>query len=125
MRTNQRRRNIKPGIILVGMGCLLMLNRPVQGQDSVRCGQWLSVNLHYGFIMPAYNSSMTYLIKAHVPGIEADYLYKPSGDKPWERDYHYAEKGIAFLCMAWQPYRTGKYDGRISLFKLSPAAQLP
>ncbi len=66
-------------------------------QDSVRCGSWISANIHYGFIMPAYSNSMLYLIRAHVPAIEVDYLYKPCGSEPWETDYHLAETGVAFF----------------------------
>ena len=68
-----------------------------KGQDSIRTGSWLSVNVHYGFILPVYTQDMAILLTGHCPGFEADYLNKPSGDQPWQLDYHYAETGVAFF----------------------------
>lgn len=98
--------------IVIGISCLLLLKCPVQAQDSVRCGRWISINLHYGFIPPAYNSSMAYLIKAHVPGIEADYLFKPLGNRPWQRNFHYPETGVAvFYAWLGNPAELGNMMG--------------
>jgi hypothetical protein len=70
------------------------------GQDSIRTGSWLSVNVHYGIILPVYTQGMDVLIKAHVPALEGDYLFKPSGSQPWQQTYHGAETGVAFF-YAW------------------------
>ncbi len=70
------------------------------GQDSIRTGSWVSINVHYGFILPVYTSGMDILIKAHVPAIEGDYLFKPDGSQSWEQAYHCAETGVAFF-YAW------------------------
>ncbi|HTA84446.1 MAG TPA: acyloxyacyl hydrolase, partial [Bacteroidia bacterium] len=67
------------------------------GQDSIRSGSWLSATVHYGFILPIYTQDMNVLLTGHCPGIEVDYLNKPSGNQPWQLDYHYAETGLAFF----------------------------
>ncbi len=69
-----------------------------RGQDSVRSGSWLTADIHYGYIMPVYSTAMLYLIRAHVPAAEFDYLYKPYGTRPWETDYHMPETGFALFC---------------------------
>jgi hypothetical protein len=70
------------------------------GQDSLRTGTWLSINAHYGFILPIYTQDMVVLLKGHCPAIEADYFSKPSGSQQWQQDYHYAETGVSFF-YAW------------------------
>jgi len=82
------------------------------GQDSIRTGSWLSVNLHYGIILPVYTEGMNVLIKAHVPGVEGDYLFKPSGSEQWQNTYRCAETGIAFF-YAWlgNPTQVGNEMG--------------
>ena len=103
-------RSIKLYIVFFTAGLLHTL--PVHGQDSVRCGSWLSVNAHYGFVVPLYSNSMDYLIQGHVPAIEIDYLHKPSGNKPWQNNYHCPETGIA-LFHAWlgNPAELGQMTG--------------
>lgn len=93
--------------------CAIFLLRPVHGQDSIRCGTWISANIHYGFIIPASGSSSTeLLIKGHVPAIEIDYLKRTSGVQSWNEAYHYPEKGIAFF-YAWlqNPTQLGNMIG--------------
>ncbi len=41
-------------------------------QDSIRKGNWLTLEEHYGFIMPLYNSSMNILVQGHGPAMELD-----------------------------------------------------
>jgi len=81
-------------------------------QDSIRSGQWVSINAHYGIILPVYTEGMNVLIQGHVPGIEVDYLDKPDGSHPWQKDYHYAETGVAFF-YAWlgNPIQLGNEMG--------------
>jgi len=81
-------------VILVG---LLVPGTRGKAQDSVRCGSWVSVNAHYGFIMPAYKSSTYYLLKGHCPGFEIDYLLKMPSERQWVCTYHYPEIGYAFF----------------------------
>ncbi len=68
-----------------------------KGQDSIRKGSWLSVDLHYGFILPLYTSSMNILIQGHVPAFEVDYINKPACTDNWLSAYHCPETGIAFF----------------------------
>jgi hypothetical protein len=66
-------------------------------QDSIRKGNWLTVEGHYGFIMPLYNSSMNILVQGHVPGMELDYLNKPACENTWLGAYRCPEVGLAFF----------------------------
>ncbi|HWY98380.1 MAG TPA: acyloxyacyl hydrolase [Bacteroidia bacterium] len=86
--------------LLIPLIAFSIFGRQSIGQDSIHTGSWLSVNLHYGIILPVYTEGMNVLIKAHVPAIEGDYLFKPSGNKIWQQDYHCGETGIAFF-YAW------------------------
>lgn len=70
-----------------------------QAQDSTRCGNWLSINGLYGFILPLYSNSMLYLIRAHVPALELEY-YRVTGDREWKQEYRYPEAGIGMF-YAW------------------------
>jgi hypothetical protein len=79
---------------------LLLLRLPAQAQDSVRCGRWITADVHYGFIIPLYSNAMDILIKAHVPAMEFDYVSKPTGDIPWQHAFHCPETGVAFF-YAW------------------------
>ena len=76
---------------------LLAINFFANGQDSIRKGSWLSVDLHYGFILPLYTSSMNILVQGHVPAFEVDYISKPACTDNWLSDYHCPETGIAFF----------------------------
>lgn len=78
----------------------LLLSARAQSQDSARFGSWITADIHYGYIMPVYSNSMLYLIRAHVPAMEFDYLYKPSGTQAWQTNYHLPETGVALFC-AW------------------------
>ncbi len=82
---------------LIGLACLLAVYTRGNPKDSVRCGTWLTANFHYGFIIPAYNSSMLYLLKGHCPGAEFDWLLKSTPDRQWVCTYHYPEMGVAFF----------------------------
>lgn len=73
----------------------------IKAQDSIRTGQWISADFHYGMILPVYTEGMNVLIQGHVPAIEVDYLDKPDGSHPWQIDYHYAETGVAFFMHGW------------------------
>lgn len=85
-------------IVLISIYCLISYKG--KAQDSIRVGNWISLNAHYGFILPVYTEGMNVLIKAHVPGIEGDYLFKPSGSEQWQSDYRCAETGVSFF-YAW------------------------
>lgn len=76
---------------------LLALSSVMKGQDSIRAGLWLTLDLHYGFILPLYTSSMDILIKGHVPAFEVDYVNKPVSQDNWLNAYHCPETGIAFF----------------------------
>jgi len=76
---------------------LLVLSFFTKGQDSTRIGSWLTLDLHYGFILPLYTSSMDILVKGHVPAFELDYVHKPASTDNWLNAYHCPETGIAFF----------------------------
>ena len=82
--------------ILLLCSVFLLFKASVKGQDSVRTGSWLTLDLHYGFILPLYTSSMNILIKGHVPAFELDYFQKPASQNDWLNAYHCPETGIAF-----------------------------
>jgi len=82
-------------ILLIGVILLFQFN--LKGQDSIRKGSWLTLNLHYGFILPVYTSSMNILIQGHVPGFELDYMNKPACENNWLSAYHCPETGVAFF----------------------------
>ncbi len=88
------------GKALIPLLAILIFSRQSIGQDSIRSRSWISVNVHYGIILPVYTEGMNVLIKAHVPALEGDYLFKPTGNKVWQQDYHCGETGIAFF-YAW------------------------
>jgi hypothetical protein len=69
----------------------------VWAQDSIRKGSWISGDIHYGFIMPLYTSSMNILVKGHVPAFELDYMNKPACANNWLGAYHCPETGVAFF----------------------------
>jgi len=69
----------------------------LKGQDSTRTGSWLTLDLHYGFILPLYTSSMNILIQGHVPAFEFDYFHKAASEGSWLNAYHCPETGIAFF----------------------------
>jgi hypothetical protein len=69
----------------------------LRGQDSIRKGTWITVEGHYGFILPLYTSSMNILIQGHVPAFEVDYMNKPACQNNWLGAYHCPETGIAFF----------------------------
>lgn len=78
--------------------CALILFRvDSKGQDSIRTGSWLTLDLHYGFIVPLYTSSMNILIDGHVPAFELDYVNKPASQDNWLNAYHCPEMGLAFF----------------------------
>jgi hypothetical protein len=89
---------MKLRLIVFISGCLLF--HSARSQDSIRCGSWVSANIHYGFIIPVYSSSMDILIKAHVPAMEFDYINKPESLHPWQQAFHTPELGVAFF-YAW------------------------
>ncbi len=91
---------------------LSFLRLSAYGQDSVRCGKWISASAHYGFIIPLYSNAMDILIKAHVPAFELDYINKPTADLPWQHAFHCPETGIAFFS-AWlgNPAQLGNVYG--------------
>lgn len=68
-----------------------------KAQDSTRTGSWLTLDLHYGFILPLYTSSMNILIQGHVPAFELDYVNKPVSENNWINAYHCPEMGLAFF----------------------------
>ncbi len=76
---------------------LVLLQVNVRSQDSIRKGNWLTLDAHYGFIMPLYTSSMNILIQGHVPSIELDYMNKPACNNNWLGAYHCPEVGITFF----------------------------
>jgi hypothetical protein len=76
---------------------LTLFQFSLKGQDSTRKGSWLTLDLHYGFIMPLYTSSMNILIQGHVPAFELDYMNKPACKNNWLSAYHCPETGIAFF----------------------------
>jgi len=77
---------------------LALCQSNAKGQDSTRTGSWLTLNLHYGFILPLYTSSMNILIEGHVPAFELDYVSKPASTQyNWHNAYHCPETGIAFF----------------------------
>lgn len=82
-------------LLLFFMFSLFQFN--LQGQDSTRTGSWLTLDLHYGFILPLYSSSMDILLKGHVPAFELDYVDKPESKDNWFNAYHCPETGIAFF----------------------------
>jgi len=90
----------------------LLLQIPAYGQDSVRCGRWITVNAHYGYIVPLYSNAMDILIKAHVPAVEIDYMNKTTGELPWQHAFLCPETGVAFFC-AWlgNPAQLGNMYG--------------
>jgi|SRR6185312_14623304 len=90
---------------------VLLLKPNAKGQDSIRCGQWITANMHYGFIIPIYGP-MDVLLKAHVPAIELNYVSKPSANLPWQLAYHSPETGVAFY-YAWlgNPTQLGNMIG--------------
>jgi len=90
---------------------MLLLKPQAKAQDSVRCGQWLTANMHYGFIIPIAGS-MDILLKAHVPAIELNYVNKPLSTLPWQLAYHGPETGVAFF-YAWlgNPAQLGNMMG--------------
>jgi hypothetical protein len=68
--------------------------------------------MHFGFIMPLYSNSMDYLIKAHVPAVEADFIKKPEPTTGWEQAYHSPELGIAaFYAWLGNPAELGNMIG--------------
>jgi hypothetical protein len=75
----------------------LALSFASKAQDSISKGTWLTVDIHYGFILPLYNSSMNILIQGHVPAFEVDYMNKPACENNWLGAYHCPETGIAFF----------------------------
>jgi hypothetical protein len=77
------------------IGTFILLHSTIQAQDSIRTGKWITLDLHYGFIMPLYNSSMNILVQGHVPAMEADYVYKPICQNNWLGIYRCPELGIA------------------------------
>ena len=78
--------------------CVIGLFRGnLKGQDSIRSGSWFTLDLHYGFILPLYTSSMNILIKGHVPAFEVDYVNKPVSQTNWLNVYHCPETGVAFF----------------------------
>ncbi len=83
--------------LLLLSSLLLLFSFTSKGQDSIRKGSWFSVDLHYGFILPIYTSSMNILIQGHVPAFEIDYINKPECTNNWLSGYHCAETGIAFF----------------------------
>ncbi len=91
----ERLKKIRISFITASILFLLQVN--LKGQDSARTGSWLSLNVHYGFILPLYNSSMNILIQGHVPALELDYIYKPNNANNWLNTYHCPETGIAFF----------------------------
>ncbi|HTB05412.1 MAG TPA: acyloxyacyl hydrolase [Bacteroidia bacterium] len=97
-------------LICIYFICLL---RPVSYcQDSIRCGSWITTNIHYGFIIPPAGSSTQYLIKSHVPGVEVDYIKRCVEGASWNQAYHYPETGVAFF-YAWlgNPSQLGNMMG--------------
>lgn len=91
---------------------LLFMKLPTRGQDSVRCGNWISATGHYGFIVPLYSNAMDILIKSHVPAAEVDFMQKTSGSLPWQHAFHCPETGLAFY-FAWlgNPTQLGNMIG--------------
>lgn len=91
----------------------LLLNiTNIKAQDSIRAGNWLSVNVHYGIILPVYTEGMNILIKSHIPAVEADYLFKPTGSEPWQPAFHCAETGVAlFYAGLGNPAELGSETG--------------
>lgn len=86
--------------LLISVIIIMLFHPGANAQDSVRCGKWISVSAHYGFIVPLYSNAMDYLLRAHVPALEVDYLNKPSGDIPWQHAFHCPETGVT-LFYAW------------------------
>ncbi len=100
------------GKFLIPLIAFLIFSRQSISQDSIRTGSWITLNVHYGIILPVYTEGMNVLIKAHVPAIEGDYLFKPTGIQPWQSTFHCAETGIAFF-YAWlgNPIQLGNEIG--------------
>ncbi len=92
-----RFKNIRVFRLLALTFSILALSFVSKGQDSIRKGNWLSIDIHYGYIMPLYTSSMNILIQGHVPGFELDYVNKPACEDNWLGAYHCPEVGIAFF----------------------------
>jgi hypothetical protein len=84
-------------IFLFVLCALIFCRSNLKAQDSIRAGSWLTLDLHYGFILPLYTSSMNILIEGHVPAFELDYVYKPAPQNTWLDGYHCPETGIAFF----------------------------
>jgi len=90
----------------------VMFQTNLKGQDSTRTGSWLSMDIHYGFIMPLYTSSMNILIQGHVPAVELDYINKPACQNNWLGYYHCPETGIAlFSAYLANPAQLGNMYG--------------
>lgn len=92
-----RYKNIRVLRLLALSSSLLVLSSGTKAQDSIRKGSWLTLDVHYGFILPLYNSSMNILIQGHVPGFELDYVNKPACENTWLGAYRCPEVGICFF----------------------------
>jgi len=102
---------IRMRLLVIGFS-LLTLSHFSKGQDSTRTGNWLSLNLHYGFILPLYTSSMNILIQGHVPAFELDYFNKPISEDNWLNAYHCPETGLAlFAAYLNNPAQLGNMYG--------------
>jgi len=75
----------------------LLFAPKLRAQDSIRSGSWLSADIHYGFILPLYTSSMNILIQGHIGAAELDYTTKQTNPNSWLGSYHSPEVGIAFF----------------------------
>lgn len=56
----------------------------------------LSAQAHYGFIM-SHRNNMAHLIKGHIYGGELNYVFRTSGNKPWQQLYKYPDFGVCLL----------------------------
>lgn len=78
--------------------CVVCLEIPVLSQNKPNKDFILSAQGHYGFII-SHRSSMARIIKGHVYGGEVNYLFRTSGNKPWQQLYKYPDLGICLLHM--------------------------
>jgi len=83
--------------ILLLFCAIVLFRTDGKSQDSIRTGSWVTLDFHYGFVMPLYTSSMNILIQGHVPAFELDYTSKPASQDSWLNAYHCPEVGIAFF----------------------------
>lgn len=83
---------------VIAILCYLICFRvfPVYAQMHPEKDFIISTQGHYGFIM-SHRNNMAHLIKGHIYGGELNYVFRTSGNKPWQQLYKYPDFGVCVL----------------------------